>query len=1134
MEDWKTVGKEWRPAPFWSWNDKLQEGELRRQIREMADKGWGGYFMHSRVGLVTGYLSDDWMSLVRACAEEAEATNTWAWLYDEDKWPSGFAGGIIPEKDPSFRTRWLVLLRKEEIAPDDSVLVETEWQGIQYAICRRVSPLGMVWFNGTCYVDLMNPEAVKAFIESTHEAYKKAVGEFFGREIPGIFTDEPAYTFPTNVPFVPWSDYLPEYFRSLKGYDILNHLEQLFFENGDYRKVRFDFYDAATRLFRDSFTRQYYQWCDDNGLIMTGHFMAEDNLASQTRWIGAAMPHYKYMHWPGIDKLGRHLEQIVTVKQVSSAVEQLGKEKAFCEVFGCIGQQSSFFERKWIADWEAVLGIGYVNHHLSLYSMRGERKRDYPANLFYQQPWWEDERGFADYIARLSKAATEGVRDVDILILHPISSFWSEYSPLHVKGGDPPEQITYDRPFQALSRQLLERKLDYHYGDEILIEEEGSVKDGRFSIGRHSYGIVVVPPSLTLRENTWKLLNSFAETGGRLLFLQPAPTLSDSAREVSGLPASAKVVNSVEAAVSELDALCERRVRVRDLVANSEARSVYVCVRDVDSSRRILIANTDSRRECKALVSIPLDVREGSRIENPAIVAIDLVDGSAHPVPFRLEDGVAVVTMTFAPAGSILMIVSEASEGNESAAETAKAPGLERARRLILGSGVVLDSEVPGSRTPDTEVQGSAPEGAAAEGAAALSAGAQEVTLADTSAFEVEVLDENVLPLERVTLWLDDKQVLTDAPVAQAWHKHFYPAKEGTPFVAEYSFEIRTVPGAGVTAVIEVAENLDEILCNGVKLVPLKGGHSAESKSVSAQSMAPESGASEPSLFQPGLFEPGELEADLFESAPAESKSFQPGPFDPATGWKDVHFTRVPIPAAALRTGKNILTIKGRKSNNITSPNCHSRVENFREHAPTEVEVVYIIGNFVVGSFDSRSFHICDSAAPCEACAKRPADPVDLTASGYPFYAGRVRLSATMTIADPGSAGQSRSAEGDQLARVGGGSRIFLSLGSVRAASVSVKVNGKPAKTLYWAPHSVDVTELVKPGENLIELVASTTLFNCFGPGWIAGIEDITYVGPGTFVDMSRYTDKRKVLPFGIGEARLCAVWRACDGAAVL
>ena len=73
----------------------------------------------------------------------------------------------------------------------------------------------------------------------------------------------------------------------------------------DYRRVRLDFYDAATELFKQSFTKQYYDWCEDNSLIMTGHFMAEDSLRYQTQWSGDVMSHYEFMHWPGIDKLGR-------------------------------------------------------------------------------------------------------------------------------------------------------------------------------------------------------------------------------------------------------------------------------------------------------------------------------------------------------------------------------------------------------------------------------------------------------------------------------------------------------------------------------------------------------------------------------------------------------------------------------------------------------------------------------------------------------------------------------------------------------------------------------------------------------------------------------------------------------------
>ncbi len=231
---------------------------LKRQIREMAAKGWGSYFMHSRVGLVTGYLSDEWMSLVNACAEEAERTQTYAWLYDEDKWPSGFAGGEVPEKSESFRSRALVLLKKGGATANDTVLCSANHGGIEYDICKRVSPLGNTWFNGACYVDLMSPDAVREFINCTHERYKKSCSRHFGKAIPGIFTDEPCYTLSGgySAPAVPWSDFLPDFFKQMKSYDITERLPLLFFEFDGYRRVRFDFYDAAAELFKRSFTKR--------------------------------------------------------------------------------------------------------------------------------------------------------------------------------------------------------------------------------------------------------------------------------------------------------------------------------------------------------------------------------------------------------------------------------------------------------------------------------------------------------------------------------------------------------------------------------------------------------------------------------------------------------------------------------------------------------------------------------------------------------------------------------------------------------------------------------------------------------------------------------------------------------------
>ncbi len=86
-------GAEYRGKPFWSWNGELEKGELLRQIGLIKEMGFGGFFMHSRTGLATEYLGDQWFNLINPCAAEAKKQGLAAWLYDEDRWPSGSAGG---------------------------------------------------------------------------------------------------------------------------------------------------------------------------------------------------------------------------------------------------------------------------------------------------------------------------------------------------------------------------------------------------------------------------------------------------------------------------------------------------------------------------------------------------------------------------------------------------------------------------------------------------------------------------------------------------------------------------------------------------------------------------------------------------------------------------------------------------------------------------------------------------------------------------------------------------------------------------------------------------------------------------------------------------------------------------------
>ena len=124
LEEFRSPGSEYRGKPFWAWNGELEPAELRRQVRIMKKMGLGGAFMHSRVGLATAYLSDEWFECVAATVDEAEKEGIEAWLYDEDRWPSGAAGGIVTE-NPAFRMRSLRMIElagPAELAWDEATV----------------------------------------------------------------------------------------------------------------------------------------------------------------------------------------------------------------------------------------------------------------------------------------------------------------------------------------------------------------------------------------------------------------------------------------------------------------------------------------------------------------------------------------------------------------------------------------------------------------------------------------------------------------------------------------------------------------------------------------------------------------------------------------------------------------------------------------------------------------------------------------------------------------------------------------------------------------------------------------------------------------------------------------------------
>jgi hypothetical protein len=527
-EDFINPPCDYRPLPFWSWNDKLDKKELCRQLAELGSGGVGGYFMHSRGGIITSYLGGDWMDCIGTCVKEGNSRGLQSWIYDESGWPSGFAGGLVTALGDRYHARGLsceIIGCKQAFDFGGGVLGVYE-SDAEFKKIKRMAETDINGADaggktilirdtaGPYYIDVLSKEAVAAFIRFTHEKYFERFGSDFGKSIQGFFTDEPRLA----QGKIPWSYILPEKFRESYGYDIVDNLPALFINCEGYQKIRYDFWQLVSKLFVDSFMKQIYEWCESHNCRLTGHVMMEESLYSQMTGTSGSMPFYEYMSMPGMDWLRRMIWNPVVPKQVSSAACQTGKKFVLTESYALCGWNVSFEELKWIAEWQFVNGVNRMCQHLFAYSLRGFRKRDYPPSHFFQEPWWKEYKLFNDYLARLSVLLTAGVGVVDVLVIHPMRSGWVAYD-----GENNDTLKKLDRDFQTLAGTLSSLHVDYHFGDETYIKKYGLLDGDRIRIGKCAYKVVVLPSMLTIDSFTAELLCGFANNGGTVAAFGDTP-----------------------------------------------------------------------------------------------------------------------------------------------------------------------------------------------------------------------------------------------------------------------------------------------------------------------------------------------------------------------------------------------------------------------------------------------------------------------------------------------------------------------------------------------------------------------------------------------------------------------------------
>ncbi|MDR2345823.1 MAG: hypothetical protein LBE18_07125 [Planctomycetaceae bacterium] len=570
QKNFKNPHRDFSTGPLWTWNDRLTDEQVRSTLRDLAGQHVRQVWVHPRPGLMTPYLSDEWFARWKTALDEAQKLDMNVWIYDENSYPSGFAGGFVPEALPDSRGMglkfeevtkldqlnkniWYVFCPQDNIQDKNqdnnqdknqdknnsykNITAESKTSGKleplpngqKYLIGKvHYTPQGG-WFGGKWYVDLLKKGVTEKFLDITLDAYKNVpeIQKEFGKRVPGIFTDEPHPAGSYVGTWISWNDEIPELFEKRFGYSLIDNIPSLAKKVGDWKKIRHNYHLLILDLFIERWSKPYFERCEKYGLEFTGHYWEHG-------WPGTShgpdnMAMYAWSQRPAIDLLmntyndkssNAQFGNVRSVKELASVANQMGHSRTLSENYGAGGWDIRFEDLKRLGDWSYALGANTNNEHLSYVTIRGARKRDHPQSFSYHASWFEGYHVLADYFTRLSYMISQGRQINHVVVIEPTTTAW-------MYQGDP-QLNKIAQSFTDFVNALEHAHVEYDLASEDIIKRFGKVDGKEFIINQAKYDLVIIPPNTeNLNNDTAKLLSLYLKNNGKLVIVGNQPKLNN-------------------------------------------------------------------------------------------------------------------------------------------------------------------------------------------------------------------------------------------------------------------------------------------------------------------------------------------------------------------------------------------------------------------------------------------------------------------------------------------------------------------------------------------------------------------------------------------------------------------------------
>jgi hypothetical protein len=484
---------------LWSINGALDQSRLRRQLDQLQAAGLEGVVFHPRFyPNDPPYLGEGYLREVSGAILYAKHLGLEFWIYDEDGWPSGTAGGRLLKQHPTEAQHWAELVKDRP----ERCLGEFRQDGKKWFVAERIG-------RG---VDYFNPDLARHFLELTHERYWTGLAPEAWEQVGAIFCDEPefglghAYDSLSRHGAIPWTPKLPDLFRERHGEALIPLLPRLFFPAENSGETRVKFWELLTDLFNESFTAPINQWCRQHGKRFAAHVKGEEHPLFQVPTSGSCQQFFRNLSLPGIDALERLPANDYYPRQVVSAAQQFGDGRCMVEAFGGAGWGAAPEDLERYLLWLGRHGLTDFVLHLSQYQLTSAAIRDWPPSQPLHLNW---AAAYPEVLRRVREFLQRNPPPrADTLVVAPYRGIMAAFEPWELLQTNVHNAATYpdsaagklNRGFLEQIRQLHEAGVAYHLTDERTLESDGRSDTQGLRVGNCVYAKVILAEGAKLNE----------------------------------------------------------------------------------------------------------------------------------------------------------------------------------------------------------------------------------------------------------------------------------------------------------------------------------------------------------------------------------------------------------------------------------------------------------------------------------------------------------------------------------------------------------------------------------------------------------------------------------------------------------